>query len=45
LLKINKFLILISKSIFAYQIYIKFKPQISIDFLLDEAKSKANNER
>tara|TARA_B100000035_G_scaffold298694_1_gene292695 strand:- start:482 stop:1027 length:546 start_codon:yes stop_codon:yes gene_type:complete len=45
LLKVNKFLILISKSIFSYQIYFKIKPQISIDFLLDEAKSKANDER
>lgn len=44
LLNINKFLILISKSIFSYQIYVKIKPQISIDFLLDEARSKANNE-
>ena len=45
LLKINKFLILISKTIFSYQIYFEIKPQISIDFLLDQAKSKADNEK
>ena len=45
LLKINKFLILISKTIFSYQIYFIIKPQISLDFLLDQAKYKADNEK
>ena len=44
LLNINKFFILISKEIFAYQIYLEIKPQISINLLLDQAKSKAHNE-
>jgi len=45
LLKINKFLILISKTIFSYQIYFIIKPQISVDFLLDQATYKADNEK
>jgi hypothetical protein len=45
LLKINKFLILISKTIFSYQIYFIIKPQISLDFLLDQATYKADNEK
>ena len=40
----NKFFILISKTIFSYQIYFEIKPQISIDLLLDQAKSRADNE-
>ena len=45
LLNVNKFLILISKTIFSYQIYFEIKPKISIDFLLDLAISKADNEK
>ena len=44
LLNINKFFILISKTVFSYQIYFEIKPQISTDLLLDQAKSKADNE-
>jgi 2-polyprenyl-3-methyl-5-hydroxy-6-metoxy-1,4-benzoquinol methylase len=45
LLNMNKFFILISKTIFSYQIYFEIKPQISIDLLLDQAKSRADNEK
>ena len=45
LLNVNKFFILISKTIFSYQIYFEIKPQISIDLLLDQAKSRADNEK
>jgi glycosyltransferase involved in cell wall biosynthesis len=45
LLNINKFLILISKTLFSYQMYFLIKPQISTDLLLDQAKSKADNEK
>ena len=45
LLNINKFFILISKAVFSYQIYFEIKPQISTDLLLDQAKSKADNEK
>jgi len=44
LLNINKFFILISKTVFSYQIYFEIKPQISTDLLLDKATSKAENE-
>ena len=44
LLKINKFFILLSKKIFSYQIYSEIKPQLSIELLLDQAKSKVNDE-
>ena len=44
LLNINKFFILISKTVFSYQIYFEIKPQISTDLLLDKAASKAENE-
>ena len=42
LLKINKLLILISKSIFSYQIYCELEPEKSLNFLLEKAKIKAN---
>jgi hypothetical protein len=45
LLNVNKFLILISKTIFSYQIYFVIKPQISVDFLFDQTKSKEDNEK
>ena len=45
LLKTNKFFILLSKTLFSYQIYLEIKAQISIDLLLDQAKSRANNEK
>jgi len=45
LLKINKLFIVLSRTIFSYQIYLEIKPQISIDLLLEQAKSRANNER
>ena len=45
ILNINKLLIAISKSIFSYQIYIKVKPQISLDLLLNNAKLKVDDER
>ena len=44
LLNINKFFILISKTVFSYQIYFEIKPQISTDLLLEKATSKAENE-
>ena len=43
LMKLNKFLIFFSKRIFSYQIYSKVKPQISVELLLEQAKSQVND--
>ena len=40
LLKINKFLIFFFKSLFSYQIFMKIKPRMSLEFLLNKAKEK-----
>ena len=42
LISINKFLILLSKSLFSFQIYSEIKPETSIELLLEKAKHKAN---
>ena len=44
LMKINRFLILLSKNIFSYQIYCEIKPLTSLELLLEQAKSKGNDE-
>ncbi len=44
LIKLNNFLIFISKTIFSYQIYCEIKPQMSVELLLEQAKFKADNE-
>ena len=42
LISINKFLILLSKNLFSFQIYSEIKPETSIELLLEKAKDKAN---
>ena len=42
LISINKFLILLSKSLFSFQIYSEIKAETSIELLLEKAKHKAN---
>jgi len=42
LLNINRFLIFFFKSLFSYQIFMKIKPNISLELLLSRAKEKAN---
>ena len=44
LMKLNRFLILLSKNIFSYQIYCEIKPLTSLELLLEQAKSKGNDE-
>ena len=43
LTKINLFLIKISKSLFSFQIFFEISPKVSLDRLLEKAKSNANN--
>ena len=45
LIKLNKFFIFFSKRLFSYQIYCEITPQVSIEFLLDQAKSYANEKK
>ena len=42
LINVNKFLIFISKSLFSYQIFMKIRPNISLELLLNRAKEKAH---
>jgi len=42
LLNLNKFLIYFFKSFFSYQIFMKIKPNLSLELLLNKAKEKAN---
>ena len=42
LLSLNKFLIYFFKSLFSYQIFMKIKPNPSLELLLSKAKEKAN---
>jgi len=42
LLSLNKFLIYLFKSLFSYQIFMKIKPNPSLELLLNKAKEKAN---
>ena len=42
LLNINRFLIFFFKSLFSYQIFMKIKPNPSLELLLNKAKEKAN---
>ena len=43
LTKINLFLIKISKSLFSFQIFFEISPKVSLDRLLEKAKSNASN--
>ena len=42
LLNLNRFLIYLFKSLFSYQIFMKIKPNPSLELLLDKAREKAN---
>ena len=42
LLNVNKSLIYLFKSLFSYQIFMKIKPNLSLEILLNKAKEKAN---
>ena len=43
LTKINLILIKISKSLFSFQIFLEISPKVSLDRLLEKAKSNASN--
>ena len=45
LIKLNRLLIFFSKRLFSYQIYCEITPKVSIELLLDQAKSNANEEK
>ena len=45
LLRINKILIFLMKTIFSYQIFSLIRPNTSIELLLDQAKSNANHKK
>ena len=45
LIKINQFLIKISKTIFSYQIYCQTEPDTSLELLLEQAKFHAESKK